>query len=132
MLKATAVVTGGVMIEVYRQEGLDERMLFPFPFPRVETCPGCGAVKSGRTPMTFEAFQLLTLPLLLTLQKFVEDCTYKGHPNSGYFKCGRNRLSDCRTRLIILSRSSIWRTMLLYRFLSAGSCSAMNWSSPWS
>jgi hypothetical protein len=34
----------------------------------------CGAVvKSGRTPLEFEALLLFALPLLLTLQKFVAE-----------------------------------------------------------
>ena len=37
-------------------------------------------VKSGRTPLAFEAPLLLALPLLLTLAKFAEETTYKDYP----------------------------------------------------
>ena len=81
MLRAAAVVTGGVMIEVYRLEISRRTDALSFPISPRGNLPRCGAAKSGRTPMTFEAFQLFALPLLLTLQKFVEDCTYKEHPH---------------------------------------------------
>lgn len=50
-------------------------MIAPFPLPYLEASLILYGCEIGRTPITFEAFQLFALPLLLTLQKFVEDLT---------------------------------------------------------